>query len=173
MFSCWSCKEDLHYSISKHGNEITKVCKIMWFLRKKQWRWRPVAGAPFQQPRNAAVLKSSQPRTSDTAIWASLIVAGPYFLALLPWALQPFSLTLCCTTAWNISVDLPCGPLVVANIRITAWIFDSLNCWCIKGLYYCTSMTPFKLSLLRNLFGDNILTWQHFFFIKKHVICFS
>ena len=50
------------------------------------WRWQPVAHAPFQQPRNAAVLKRSRPRTSDTAIWASLIVAGPYFLALLPWA---------------------------------------------------------------------------------------
>ena len=48
------------------------------------WRWQPVAHAPFQQPRNAAVLKRSRPRTSDTAIWASLIVAGPYFLALLP-----------------------------------------------------------------------------------------
>ena len=36
IFSCWSCKEDLHYSVSKHGNEITlKVCKITWFLRKK------------------------------------------------------------------------------------------------------------------------------------------
>ena len=23
------------------------------------------------------------------------------------------------------------------------------------------------------LFGDNILTWQHFFFIEKRVICFS
>ena len=46
-----------------------------------------VAHAPFQQPRNAAVLKRSRPKTSDTAIWASLIVAGPYyFLALLPGA---------------------------------------------------------------------------------------
>ena len=35
IFSCWSRKEDLHYSVSKHGNEITKVCKITWFLRKK------------------------------------------------------------------------------------------------------------------------------------------
>ena len=35
IFSCWSRKEDLYYSVSKYGNEITKVCKIMWFLRKK------------------------------------------------------------------------------------------------------------------------------------------
>ena len=39
------------------------------------WRWQPVAHAPFQHPRNAAVLKRSRPRTSDTAIWTSLIVA--------------------------------------------------------------------------------------------------
>ena len=36
------------------------------------WRWQAVAHAPFQQPRNAAVLKCSRPKTSDTAIWASL-----------------------------------------------------------------------------------------------------
>ena len=43
IFSCWSRKEDLHDSVSKHGNEITKVCKIKWFLRKK-WikKWRVV-----------------------------------------------------------------------------------------------------------------------------------
>ena len=29
VFSCWSHKEDFHYSISKLGNEITKVCKII------------------------------------------------------------------------------------------------------------------------------------------------
>ena len=50
------------------------------------WRWQPVARAPFQQPRNVAVLKRSQPRTSDTAIRVSLIVARPYFLALLSGA---------------------------------------------------------------------------------------
>ena len=148
IFSCWSHKEDLHYSVSKHGNEITKACKITWFLQKKCikkwrvvvlrilqhfcgcfekhstgkhkenlrtvcnlfdhwnmalfsdfchlktflatrlvfhlfWRWQPVAHAPFQQPRHAAVLKRSRPRTSDTAMWASLIVAA-----------------LWCTTAW-------------------------------------------------------------------------
>ena len=49
------------------------------------------------------------------------------FLGSSPMSL-PFSLTLCCTTAWNNSVDLPRGPSVVANICITAWIFDSLNC---------------------------------------------
>ena len=43
IFSCWSRKEDLHYSVSKHGNKITKVCKITWFLTKK-WikKWRVV-----------------------------------------------------------------------------------------------------------------------------------
>ena len=50
------------------------------------WRWQPVARAPFQQPQNAAVLKHSRPRTSDTAIRVSLIVARPYFLALLSGA---------------------------------------------------------------------------------------
>ena len=50
------------------------------------WRWQPVARAPFQQPQNAAVLKRSRPRTSDTAISVSLIVARPYFLALLSGA---------------------------------------------------------------------------------------
>ena len=33
-------------------------------------------------------------------------------------------------------------------------------------------MTRSKLSLLQDLFGDSILTWQHFFFIEKHVISF-
>ena len=50
------------------------------------WRWQPVAHASFQQPQNVAVLKRSQPRTSDTAIRVSLIVARPYFLALLSGA---------------------------------------------------------------------------------------
>ena len=36
------------------------------------WRWQAVARALFQQPRNAAVLMCSRPKTSDTAIWASL-----------------------------------------------------------------------------------------------------
>ena len=78
--------------------------------------WQPVAHAPFQQPRNAAVLKRSRPKTSDTAIWASLIVAGPYFLALLPGARHLVS---CCVAQQldsNNSVDLPRGPSVVAYI---------------------------------------------------------
>ena len=36
IYSCWSCKEDLRYSITKFGNEITKVCKITWFVEKKR-----------------------------------------------------------------------------------------------------------------------------------------
>ena len=47
-------------------------------------------------------LKRSWPGTSNTAIWASWIVAGPYFSALLPRACH--FLTFCCTTAWNNSV---------------------------------------------------------------------
>ena len=37
IFLCWSRKEDLRYSISKLGHKITKVhvCKILWFLRKR------------------------------------------------------------------------------------------------------------------------------------------
>ena len=138
------------------------------------WRWQPVAHTLFQQPRNAAVLKHSQPRTNrhcylglSNSCWTILMSLLSSLRSL------PFSLTLCCPTAWNNCVDLPRGPLVVAYICITAWIFDSLNCWCIKGLYCCMSMTWSKLSLLQDLFGHNILTWQHFFFIKKHVICFS
>ena len=163
------------YSVSKHVNEITKVCKIIWFLRNKTnkkkwrvvvlriwrhflgcfekhsmgkhkknlrtvynlfnhwnmalstdfrhlktllaarsvfhlfWRWQPVAHAPFQQPRNAAVLKRSRPRTSDTDIWASLIVAGPYFLSLLPRACHLVSLCVAQqleTTLWICLVAL-------------------------------------------------------------------
>ena len=33
-------------------------------------------------------------------------------------------------------------------------------------------MTRSKLSMLQDLFEDNILTWQHFFFIEKHVMLF-
>ena len=51
----------------------------------------------------------------------------------------------------------------LAMQAIAAWIFESLNCWCIKELYCCTSMTRSKLSLLQDLSGDNILTWQYFF----------
>ena len=137
------------------------------------WRWQPVAHALFQQPRNAAVLKHSQPRTNrhcylglSNSCWTILMSLLSSLRSL------PFSLTLCCPTAWNNCVDLPRGPSVVAYICITAWIFVSLNCWCIKGLYCCTSMTRSKLSLLQDLFGDNILTWQHFFFIEKHVMLF-
>ena len=33
---CWSRKEDLRYSVTKVGNEITKVRRITCFLRKKR-----------------------------------------------------------------------------------------------------------------------------------------
>ena len=36
IYSCWSRKEDLHYSVTKVGNEITKVRKITWFVRKNE-----------------------------------------------------------------------------------------------------------------------------------------
>ena len=44
IFSCWLRKEDLHYSISKRGNEMPNVyAKSRDFLRKK-WikKWRVV-----------------------------------------------------------------------------------------------------------------------------------
>ena len=50
------------------------------------WRWQPVAHAPFHASSHEMLLcvkAYSWPRTSGTAIWASLIVAGPYFLAFL------------------------------------------------------------------------------------------
>ena len=91
--------------------------------------------APFQQPWNAAVLKGSRPRTSDTAIWVSLIVAGPYVLALFSQELAIILVSHCVAQQLDSdnSVDLPRGPAVVAYVCIAAWIFDSLNCWCIKG----------------------------------------
>ena len=73
------------------------------------WRWQPVARAPFQQPQNAAVLKRSWPRTSDTAIRVSLIVARPYFLALLSGACHLVSRYVAQqleTTLWICSVAL-------------------------------------------------------------------
>ena len=66
------------------------------------WRWQPVAHTPFQQPRNAAVLKHTRPRISDTAMWASLIVAGPYFLALLSGACHLVS---CCVAQCQLMIQ--------------------------------------------------------------------
>ena len=34
IYSCLSRKEDLRFSVTRIGNEITKVCKITWFVRK-------------------------------------------------------------------------------------------------------------------------------------------
>ena len=36
IYSCLSRKEDLRYSVTKVGNEITKVRKITWFVRKNE-----------------------------------------------------------------------------------------------------------------------------------------
>ena len=36
IYSCWSRKKDLRYSVTKVGNEITKVCKITWFVKRKR-----------------------------------------------------------------------------------------------------------------------------------------
>ena len=36
IYSSWSRKEDLRYSVTKVGNEITKVRKITWFVRKNE-----------------------------------------------------------------------------------------------------------------------------------------
>ena len=69
--------------------------------------------------------KRSRPRTSDTDISASRIVAGPYFSVLLLGACH--FLTFCCTTAWNNFVGFASWPF---GGSITTWIFDA---WCIKG----------------------------------------
>ena len=59
------------------------------------WRWQPVAHAPFQQPQSAAVWKLSRPRTSDTAIWAPLIIAvQTIFLRNILWSGQHYSFIL-------------------------------------------------------------------------------
>ena len=61
------------------------------------------------------VLKDSWPRTSGTAMWASLIVAGPYFLAFLSGACHLVSRLLHnIQVDSNNSVDLPRGAAVVA-----------------------------------------------------------
>ena len=36
IYSCWSRKEDFRYSVTKVGNEIIKVRKITWFVRKNE-----------------------------------------------------------------------------------------------------------------------------------------
>ena len=36
IYSCWSRKDDLRYSVTKVRNEITKVRKITWFVRKNE-----------------------------------------------------------------------------------------------------------------------------------------
>ena len=140
--STWKHKEKVRsvYNLFDHWNMALssdfhhlKTLLATRLVLHLLWRWQPVAHAPFQQPQNAAALKCSWPRTSDTAMWASLIVAGPYFLALLSGARHLVS---CCVAQQldsNYSVDLPRGPSVVGYTCIAAWIFDSLNCWFIKG----------------------------------------
>ena len=36
IYACWSRKEDFRYSVTKVGNEITKVRKITWVVRKNE-----------------------------------------------------------------------------------------------------------------------------------------
>ena len=98
------------------------------------WRWQPVAHALFQQPRNAALLKHSQPRTNRHCYFG---LSNSCWTILMSWLSSlrslPFSLTLCCPTAWNNCVDLPRGPSVVAYICITAWILTLLTADVSKG----------------------------------------
>ena len=101
------------------------------------------------------VLKHSWPRTSGTAMWASLIVAGPYFLAFLSGACHLVSNVLHnMQLDSNNSVDLPRGPVVVAYVCIAAWIFDSLNCWCIKILLHVND-------LIQVIFAARFIWTQH------------
>ena len=60
------------------------------------------------------MLKHSRPRTTDTAMWASVIVAGLYFLAFLSGACHLVSHCVAQQLDSNNSVDLPRGPSVVA-----------------------------------------------------------
>ena len=152
------------YSVSKHGNKITKVYKITWFLRKK-WikKWREVVlrilqrfcgcfekhstGKHKENVRtvynlfdhwNMVLSSDFQPLKTHLAtrlvlhlFWrwqpvagcwhapfhcyvASLIVAGPYFLALLSGACHLLSRCVAQQLDSNNSVDLPRGPSVVA-----------------------------------------------------------
>ena len=43
IYSCLSRKEDLRYSVTKVGNEITKVRKITWFVRKTNLKMKGTA----------------------------------------------------------------------------------------------------------------------------------
>ena len=96
------------------------------------WKWRPVARASYQ-PQNAPALKCDRPRTSDTAIWASRIAAGPYFSALLPRACH--FLTFCCTTAWSNSLGFASWPLGQSR-HFGTFRHYNLNLWLCKLLIY-------------------------------------
>ena len=100
---CWSV-----YRNEGDGREGTvRTCDSFvpdWCLAARSvfhlfWRWRPVARASYQ-PQNAAVLKCSRPRTSDTEIWASRIVTGPYFSALLPRANKTHKVSFHSSMVW-------------------------------------------------------------------------
>ena len=109
-----------------------KTLLATWLVFHLFWRWQPVAHALFQQPRNAAVLKCSRPRTLDTAMWASLIVAGPYFLALLSGARHLVSRCVAQQLDSNNCVDLPQGKSTVAVHRLLSgsiYMYRSLNLW--------------------------------------------
>ena len=127
-------KENLRTVYNSFDHVILKLFLPLDWSSILFWRWQPVAHALFQQPRNAAVLKHSQPRMNrhcylglSNSCWTILMSLLSSLRSL------PFSLTLCCPTAWNNCVDLPCGPSVVAYICITAWILTLLTADVSKG----------------------------------------
>ena len=100
----------------------------------------------------AAVLKCSQPRTSDNLIWASRIVAGPYFSALLPGACH--FLTFCCIRAWNNSFGF-------ASIVALRWWYYNLNPWHSKLLMYQRIVVLHVNDLLQVVFAARFIWRQH------------
>ena len=91
------------------------------------WRWQPVARAPFQQPRNAAVLKRSRLKNCR---YCYLGLSNSCWTIFLCSSLRTCYLVSRCVAQQldsNNSVDLRHGPSVAAYI-LAAWIFDSLNC---------------------------------------------
>ena len=101
---------------------------------------------------DAALFKCSQPRTSDNSIWASRIVAGPYFSALLPGACH--FLTFCCIRAWNNSFGF-------ASIVALRWWYYNLNPWHSKLLMYRRIIVLHVNDLLQVVFAARFIWRQH------------